>query len=202
MKEVRSAWGFPDEMKSWTWPGQEGKIMQVNVYTRSKQVKLELNGKVIAEQTVPDGSITASFEIPYQPGTLTARGFDEGKENGSSSLSTAGKPFAIRLVPDRKGIKANENDLSYVSVDIVDENGNIVPSVDDLNVTFQLTGNATIAGVGNGNPADMSSFQQNHKKVYQGRGLAIVRPTGKSGIVTLQATAIGLKNGVTQIEIK
>ncbi|MCW3110796.1 MAG: glycoside hydrolase family 2 [Segetibacter sp.] len=202
MKEVRSPWGFPNEMKSWTWPGQEGKKMQVNVYTRSKQVKLELNGKVIAEQTVPAGSTTASFEIPYQPGTLTARGFDEDKENGSSTLSTTGKPVAIRLVADRQTIHADANDLSYVSIEIVDGKGNVVPSVDDLEVTYQLTGDATLAGVGNGNPADMSSFQQNHKKVYQGRGLAILRPTGKIGIVTLQATASGLKNGVTQIEMK
>ena len=73
MKEAIAPWGFPDELKSWTWPGQEGKKMQVHVYTRSKQVKLELNGKVVAEQTVADGTITASFEIEYQPGTLVAK---------------------------------------------------------------------------------------------------------------------------------
>ena len=71
--------------------------MQVDVYTRSKTVKLELNGKIIAEQIVPEGSITATFQIEYQPGTLVAKSFDDGKQTGSSTLSTTGKPFAIRL---------------------------------------------------------------------------------------------------------
>jgi beta-galactosidase len=192
MHEVTSPWGFPDLLKSWTWPGKEGQKMQVQVYTRCKQVKLELNGKIIAEQTVPDGSIIATFDVEYQPGTLVANGFTDGKEIGKSVLSTTGKPVAIRLVPDRKTIKADANDLSFVSVEIIDDKGNVVPSVDDVEVNYQISGNAVIAGVGNGNPADMSGFQQNHKKVYGGRGLVIVRPTGKRGIVTLKATADGL----------
>ena len=201
-KELRSPWGFPDELKSWTWPGHEGKKIGINVYTRSKSVKLELNGKIIAEQTVPDSSITASFEIDYQPGTLIARGFDNGKETGSSILQTTGKPVAVRLVADRSTIKADLNDLSYISVEIIDEKGNVVPYIDDLEITYHLTGNATIAGVGNGNPADMSSFQQNHKKVYQGKGLVILRPNGKTGVVMLKATANGLKDGMVQIRLQ
>lgn len=191
-QEVTSPWGLPDLLKSWTWPGQEGKKIKVQVYTRSKEVKLELNGKTIAEQTVPDGSITASFEVEYQPGTLIARGYDNGKEIGKSVLSTTGKPVAIRLVPDRKRLKADANDLSYVSVEVVDEKGAVVPTTDDMEISFELTGAGRIAGVGNGNPADLSSFQQNHKKVFQGKGLVIIRPNGKSGTILLKATANGL----------
>ncbi len=202
MKEAIAPWGFADEIKSWSWPGQEGKKMQVHVYTRSKKVKLELNGKVIAEQMVPDSSITATFEIAYQPGTLVARSYDDTKETGSSILSTVGKPFAVRLVPDRSTIKADINDLSYVSAEIVDEKGNVVPYVDDIEVTYQLAGNARIAGVGNGSFDDMSSFQQNHKKVNQGRGLVIVKPNGMKGMATLKATAKGLNDGMVQIDMK
>ena len=68
-----------------------------------------------------------------------------------------------------------------------------------MEVTYQLTGNATIAGVGNGNVADMSSFQQNQKKVYQGRGLVIVRPNGAAGKITLKASATGLKSASVEI---
>ncbi|MDO9339888.1 MAG: glycoside hydrolase family 2 TIM barrel-domain containing protein, partial [Bacteroidales bacterium] len=76
-REVVSRWGFPNELKSWNWEGHEGEKMQVNVYTRSKLVKLELNGKPGGEQAVDDSkSITATFEVPYEPGTLTARCFD------------------------------------------------------------------------------------------------------------------------------
>lgn len=202
MKEVIAPWGFPDEMKSWTWPGQEGKKMQVHVYTRSKQVKLELNGKLIAEQILPVGSITASFEITYQPGTLVAKTYDGGKETGENRLSTAGKPAAIRLVADRPAIKSDPNDLSFVSVEIVDDKGNIVPSANGMDINYQLTGVATIAGVGNGEADDMSSFQQHHKKVFRGRGLVIVRPLGSKGTAILKAEAVGLKTGQVQISIK
>ena len=201
-KEVIAAWGMPDELKSWTWPGQEGKKMQVDVYTRSKTVKLELNGKVIAEQTVPEGSITTTFQIEYHSGTLVAKSFDDGKQTGSSTLSTTGKPFAIRLKADRKMIKADPNDLSFIDVEVVDNKGDIVPSVDGLEINFKLTGNATIAAVGNGNPSDMSSFQQHHKQVYQGKAQAIVRPTGMTGTATLTASADGLKGSEIQIVIK
>jgi len=201
-KEVVAPWGFPDELKCWTWPGQEGKMMQVNVYTRSKMVKLELNGKIIAEQTVPEGSITATFQVAYQPGTLIAKSFDNGKQTGSSTLTTAGKPAAIRLVADRSTIKADQNDLSYVSVEVIDDKGNVVPSVDDLDVSFKLTGNASIAGVGNGNPSDMSSFQQNHKMVFEGKALAVIQPEGIKGVATLKAAAKGLKDGSIEIVMK
>ncbi|MGZ3937100.1 MAG: sugar-binding domain-containing protein, partial [Flavisolibacter sp.] len=137
-KEVIATWGMPDELKSWTWPGQEGKKMQVDVYSRSKTVKLELNGKVIAEQTIPEGSITGIFQIEYQPGLLVAKTFDNGKETGASVLSTAGKPVAIRLIADRKKIRADQNDLSFISVEVIDNKGNVVPSVDGLEITFKL----------------------------------------------------------------
>lgn len=202
MKEARSPWGFPDELKSWSWPGQEGKPMQVHVYTRSKRVRLELDGKPIAEQVVPAGTITASFSIPYQPGTLTARGFDGETEEGASSLSTVGKAVAIRLVADRTTIKADAQDLAYVQVELIDEKGQVVPGSADTEVTYQLGGNATLAGVGNGNQADMSSFQQPRKKVYQGSGLAIIRSSHQKGTVTLIATASGLKAGSITLTTK
>jgi beta-galactosidase len=201
MKEFVAPWGFPDELKSWTWPGQDGKIMQVNVYTRSKTVKLELNGKVVAEQAVPEGAITAAFNIEYQPGILVAKCFDNGKETASIKLSTAGKPAAIRLIPDRRIIRADQNDLSFVGVEVIDDQGNVVPSVDGLDIRFQLKGNGAIAGVGNGNSSDMTSFQQNHKTVYQGRAQVIIKPKDGKGVAVLKASAAGLKDGLLNIKI-
>jgi beta-galactosidase len=201
-KEAVATWGFPDEMKSWTWPGREGKKMQVSVYTRSKTVKLELNGKIIAEKAVSAGSVTVAFAVDYHPGTLVAKAFDDGKETGSDTLTTAGKPVALRLVADRQTIAANANDLSFVNVEVIDAKGNIVPAVDGLEVSFAVKGRAAIAAVGNGDPADMSSFQQKHKKIYRGVALAIVRPTGVKGVATLIASANGLKQASTQIIIK
>jgi beta-galactosidase len=202
-KEAISNWGFPDELKSWNWAGQEGKKFMVHVYTRSKQVKLELNGKLVGEQTVDQGkSITATFEVPYAPGKLVARCYDDGKETASQTLETTGKPASIRLVADRNSIRADLNDLSYVRAEIIDSNGNIVPDADEILVNFDVTGNGKVAGVGSGNPRDMSSFQQPGKKAYQGICLAIIRPETTPGKISVRATAEGLKEASLAITAK
>jgi beta-galactosidase len=191
MKEEAAPWGFPDEIRSWSWPGREGKKMQVHVYARGTKVVLELNGKMIAEQPIPPGSITAAFEVEYQPGTLLARVYNGAKETGTCTLKTTGKPAAIRLTADRSSIQPDAGDLSFVRVEIVDADGNVVPYADDMEVSYAITGAGTIAGVGNGRMDDASSFQQNHKKVFHGEGLVITRPTA-SGNITIKATAAGL----------
>jgi beta-galactosidase len=199
--EITSPWGFPDELKSWTWPGHENETFQVHVYTRSQLVKLELNGREIGEQAVnPDKSITATFNVPYEPGILIARSYDtDGNETGADTLITVGEPAAIRLVADRSTIEADRNDLSYVMAEVIDARGNVVPYADDIWINFEISGNGEIAGVGSGSPVDMSSFQQPGKKSWQGRCLAIVRPSGVAGRITLAASADGLEG--TSIEI-
>jgi beta-galactosidase len=198
-KEVDFFYNFPIQLKSWSFPGMEGKKMQVFVYSRSQKVTLELNGKQIGEQTIRPGSITASFDVPYTPGTLIAKSYSDGKQTGADTLNTVGKPFALRLKADRKIIKASRNDLCYVKVEVVDAKGNVVPYADDLLIKYQVTGVGEIAGVGNGNPADMSSFQKPEKKVFHGRGLVIIRPEGKAGKVKLKAETTGLKGAQTMI---
>ncbi len=192
MREASAPWGFPDEIKSWSWPGQGGKKMQVQVYARGTRVALELNGKRIAEENIPPGTITATFEVEYQPGTLTAESYDGEKLTGSASLTTTGKAAAIRLVADRNNIKAGATDLSFVKVEIVDANGNVVPYADDVEVSYSIAGAGIIAGVGNGRMDDASSFQQNHKKVFHGKGLVVIRPNDKKGTITLKAMSNGL----------
>jgi beta-galactosidase len=199
-KEIISGWGFPDELKSWNWKGHEGEKMQVHVYTRSKLVKLELNGKQVGEQAVDDSkSITATFEVPYEPGTLITRCYDNGVETSSETIKTVGKPASIKISADRSTIRADRNDLSYVMIDIVDAEGNLVANADDVQVSFRISGNGEIAGVGSGSPTDMSSFQQPRKKSWQGKCLAIVRPKGAPGKIVLTATAEGLKEAVIEI---
>ncbi len=201
-KEYPGFYGFPDELKCWTWPGHENESLEVRVFTRSQKVKLEVNGKVIAEKTVPAGSITTVFMVPYTPGKLIARCYEGDQEIASQTIATAGKPAALRLKADRNLIKAGENDLAYVGVEIVDDSGNIVPSAADLLVRYHISGNGSIAGVGNGNPGDMSSFQKPEKKVFQGRGQVIVRPDKIAGEITIKAEAEGLKGAVLNIRTR
>ena len=201
-KEVDFFYNFPVQLKSWSFPGQEGKKMLVFVYSRAQKVTLELNGKMIGEQSIDPEKMTARFDVPYTPGILIAKSYTDGKQTGSDTLTTVGKPFAIRLKADRKTIKASRNDLSYVYVDVVDEKGNVVPYVDDLLIKYHVGGAGQIAGLGNGNPADMSGFQLPEKKVFHGRGLVIIRPLGNSGKIILNAMAQGLKSGQITIDCK
>lgn len=201
-REIAGFYGFPDELKSWTWTGRENDSLQVRVFTRSSSVKLELNGKIIAENTLEKGSITATFKVPYVSGKLVARCYDGDKEVASETLTTAGKPVAIRLKADRQTIKASKKDLAYIDIEIIDAAGNVVPSLDDVLVKYKIEGNGKIIAVGNGNPRDMSSFQKPEKKVFQGKGLAIVQPTGKFGEVKIIAQTAGLKLGVLTIKIQ
>jgi beta-galactosidase len=203
MKEFVSPWGWPDELKSWSWPGHEGEKMLVHVYTRSKMVRLELNGKMIGEQAV-DGekSITATFEVPYEPGTLIAHCFDDGKETASQSIKTVGKPAAIRLTADRGTIRADRNDLAYIITEVVDNDGNVIPWADDVTINFEISGQGKLAGTGNGNPADMASFQQPVRKTYMGTCLVIARPGSTPGYIHIKANAAGLKEGLVDVTVK
>ena len=200
--DLKGFYDFPDELKSWTWTGHENDSLEVRVFTRSEKVKLELNGKLIDERTLEKGSITATFKVPYSAGKLVAYCYDGDKEIASETLTTAGKPVAIRLKADRNIINASKNDLAFIAVEVIDEAGNVVPSIDDILAKFKVEGNGKIIGVGNGNPRDMSSFQKPEKKVFQGRGLAIVQPNEKAGKITVKATALGLKEDTVTIKVR
>jgi Beta-galactosidase/beta-glucuronidase len=194
MKYYVSEWGWPNELKSWSWPGVHGDTLQVHVYSKCKTIQLELNGRIVGCQDRPDSSITTTFRIPYEPGTLVATGYESGKFIAESILKTVGEPFGIRLNADRNTIKANGKDLSYVAVEVVDMEGNVVPYVDDLEIKYSVEGNGELVGVGNGNPTDISSFQQPIKKVFHGKGLVILRANGKNGNIYLKASGDGLKS--------
>jgi beta-galactosidase len=197
-----SGWGWPDETRSWNWAGREGKPLQVAVYSRCDTVRLELNGKVIGEKPVSAATkLTTKFDVPYQPGELRAIGLINGKAVASVSLRTAGEPKEIRLTADRSAIHADRNDLSYVTVEVVDQNGIVVPTA-AMPIHFTISGAGELAATGSSAPNDDSSFHAPLRKTYQGRALAILRPTGAAGKITLKAEADGLKSATTNIQTK
>jgi beta-galactosidase len=197
-----SGWGWPDETRSWNWPGREGKPLQVAVYSRCESVRLELNGKVIGEKPVSAATkLTARFDVPYQPGELRAIGLINGKEVAKTTLKTAGPAKELRLTADRADIRADRDDLSYVTVEIVDQRGVVVPNA-EIPVRFTVTGAGELAAIGSSAPNDAASFRLPLRKTYQGRALTILRPTGEAGKITLKAEADGLKSATIVIRIK
>ncbi|MDN3706717.1 glycoside hydrolase family 2 TIM barrel-domain containing protein [Myroides ceti] len=202
MLEQTTDWGWPDEWPSWTWQGSEGKKLQVRVFTKGDRVKLELNGKLIGESPVSDRSeFIAAFQVPYQAGELKATAYSKGKEIGSRTLRSAGRPVAVRLTADRSEIRPDRNDLSFIKVEVVDQNGLLVPT-DGIKFKFSLSGEGELAATGNGNPVDMESVNSTTVASWKGRAQAIIRPNGKKGLVTLKASADNISEGRIQILIK
>jgi beta-galactosidase len=200
-RETVSGWGWPDELASWTWPGNESKLMQVNVYSRCDSVRLELNGKEIGSQQINGGRLTARFEVPYAAGELKAVGLKNGKIVATKILRTVNPARKVRLTVDRSTIRADREDLAFVTVEITDAAGNLVPDATNL-VHFKLTGPGELAAVGSGAPDVMESFRQPQHTEWHGRALAILRPLGATGKLTLRAEADGLSAGEVTVRIK
>ncbi|WP_346854539.1 glycoside hydrolase family 2 TIM barrel-domain containing protein [uncultured Draconibacterium sp.] len=200
-KEITSPWGFPDVIKSWNWEGYEGEKMIVQVYSRGEKVRLELNGEVVGEQIIDDSkSIVATFEVPYEPGELTAYCIENGKEVGEETIKTVGRPSALRLTADQTSIINDKKDLSYVMVEILDSDGNLVANADDVVVNFEVSENGEIVAAGSGDPTDLSGFNQPFKKSWHGKCLAIVRSKGNSNNkMVLTANAEALESSTIEI---
>lgn len=202
MQEVVSYWGWPDEQQSWNWAGNEGKKLQVNVYSNYPEVRLELNGKALGTKPVsPETKLTATFEVPYEAGELKAVALKDGKEVESKILKTTGKPAKIRLVADRSEIKADRNDLSYITVEVTDENDELVPDA-TLSVQFSVSGAGKLAAVENGNPTDVKSFQSPRVTSFKGKCLAILRPAGTAGEIKLKAESEGLQGSEISVQAR
>lgn len=200
--EVLSWWGWPDETQSWNWQGQEGKPLQVSVYSRCETVRLEVNGKLIGEKPVSAATkLTAKFDVPYAPGELRAFGLIGGKVVEQVTLKTAGTPKKLKLTADRATIRADRNDLSYVTVEVVDAEGQRVPNAENL-VRFSVSGAGELAAQGSGVPNEPASFRAPVRKAFQGRCLAILRPLGTPGEIKLQAMADGFPTSEITVSAK
>ena len=190
--ETLASWGWVDELRSWTWPGVEGKPLNVRVYTAGDQVKLFLNGKEIGSKPVPESAqLMAEFPVPYAEGELRAVAFKDGGQIAALAFKTVGKPARLRLSADRSTIRASRNDLAFVTVEMLDATGATIP--DGVRaVDFHIEGVGELAAAGNANPKDVTSFHQSACRTYRGKCIAILRPTGHEGTVILRAASAGL----------
>ena len=191
-----SYWGWPEEYPEWNWKGNENKPLQVNVYTRYPVVRLYLNGQLRDEK--PVSKYTATFSVNYSPGELKAVGVESGKETKSVLLRTTGAPATIRLTPDRLQLANSRNDLSYIRIELTDEEGQTVPDA-DCRIRLSVSGPGEIAASGNASATDMESFRSLTPKTFRGKALAIIRPTGQLGKIRFNVTAEGLPE--TSVEI-
>jgi beta-galactosidase len=180
----------------WNW--QQGETVDVWAYFNGDEVELFLNGKSLGTRRKTGDDLHVAWRVPYLPGTLKAVSRKNGKIVLTEEIRTAEQPAKIILVPDRRIIKADSSDLSFVTVKIVDKNGTVVPHADNL-VNFQLSGEGLLAGVDNGSQISHESFKANHRQAFHGLCLAVIRSKGRAGRMVLKATAAGL--APTSVEI-
>ena len=201
-KIIAVGWATYPTLPSWTWPGQEGKELQVEVYSGAEKVRLYLNDKLIGEQpTGREQEFKAVFSVPYSAGVLKAVGVRGERAVAESVLTTTGKPVGLRLIADRRVVQANGEDLSFVTVEAVDAEGHVRTDADSL-VQFTINGPGLIAAVGNGDAEDPASYQGTQRKLYQGRALVVVRTTKNAGKIQLSAATAGISAGRVEIEAK
>lgn len=219
----RSHWNKDAEtlhiLPHWTWPGREGENTPVFVYTNYPSAELFINGKSYGKKTKDlsvtvfnsaDSASTADLtrlkryrlmwmDVNYEPGTVKVVAYDkDGKAVAEKEIHTAGKPYAIELEPDRTTIAADGKDLSFVTVRVVDKDGNLCP-VADNEIKFKVKGAGTYCAGANGNPVSLESFQKPQMKVFSGMMTAIVRSSEKPGTIELEATSKGLKKCTVKI---
>jgi beta-galactosidase len=199
--EVISRWGWSDELRSWTWPGYEGRKLNVRVYSTGDQVRLLLNGKEIGAKPVSaETQLKAEFEVPYAAGELKAVALVGGKPIAELAFKTAGPPAALRMKADRPSIRRDRNDLCFVTLEVLDKAGELVPDA-TVPVSFSISGAAALEAVGTANPKDVWSFRRPRPRTFHGKCLAIVRPNGAAGSVTLRAQAEGLSSATITIQV-
>ena len=172
---------------------KEGDVVDVWAYTNCDEVELFLNGKSLGVKRKSAEDLHLMWSVPFTPGTLKA----DGKKNGKVILNTidksAGTPEIISLIPDRDNISADGQDLSFVTVKVVDKDSTLIPYADNL-INFKISGPGKIVGVDNGSETSHEPFKADYRKAFNGLCLVVIQSNKNSGRITLTASSDGLKS--------
>ena len=187
----KSPWAWSNSISSWTWPQHVGSPIIVEIYSDAPEVELSLNGVSLGRQ--PAGAehrFRTEYELHYEPGVLEAVAWRDGKPAERTELRSAGDPVGLALRADRVEVDADSSDLSFVDIEIIDVDGAKVTAA-DRPVRVTLEGPGTLAGLASGRPDTEERFDADRCTTFDGRCLAVIRPTG-SGTISLRVTADGL----------
>lgn len=208
----RSVWNKEAEtlhiLPHWNWEGREGEKTPVSVYTNYPSAELFINGKSYGRQTKhKNGTVENRYRLMwhdavYQPGEVRVVAYDEqGNPVAEKTVRTAGKPHHIELVTDCSSLQADGKDLAYVTLRIVDKDGNLCPN-DGRLVSFKVKGTGKYRASANGDPTCLDLFHKPEMHAFGGMLTVIVQSGEKTGEIELQATAKGIKTGTIRIPVK
>lgn len=174
----------------WNW--KKGQMIDIwAYYNNADEVELYLNDVSLGKRSKQGEDMHVVWRVKYEPGTLKAVSRKAGKTVLTKEIKTAGTPVAARLTADRNEIKANGKDLSFVTVELLDKDGNLCPLADQL-VKFTIKGEGFIAGTDNGDQNDHNSLKKPERHLFFGKCLAIVQNSGKTGDIVLKVEVEGL----------
>ncbi|KAK2756776.1 hypothetical protein FQN54_005222 [Arachnomyces sp. PD_36] len=184
----------------WNWPDRVGKVTPVHVFSAADEAELFLNDRSLGNQTTEASNYRFRWDnVVYQPGELRVVTYKNGTEWATSTVRTTGNATELRLTPDRTSIEADGNDLSFITAEVVDSDGNVVPTA-DYTISFSLSGPGEIVATDNGDQADMVSFASKERSAFSGLALVIVRAkAGSKGLIRVTATGAGLLDGHTVV---
>jgi beta-galactosidase len=185
---------FAHILPHWTWPGREGKVTPVHVFSSADEAELFLNGRSLGRKK--RGGYEYRFrwdDVKYEPGELKVVSYKRGKKWAIATIKTAGNAAHLQLTADRREIRADGSDLSFVTLKVLDKEGNLVPQANN-NITFSIYGPAEIVATDNGDPTDLVAFPSKARKAFSGMALVIIRSKSKQpGKLILTAKAPNMK---------
>ena len=219
----RSIWNKRDNtlhvLPHWTWPGREGENTPVFVYTNYPEAELFVNGKSYGKQRKLTSDEARALQgkdslwlqrryrlmwtdVPYEPGELKVVAYDNsGKKVEEKTVRTAGKPHHLEVVADRTALSADGKDLAYITVRVVDKDGNLCPA-DDRLVSFTVKGAGSFRAAANGDATCLDLFHLPRMHAFSGQLTAIVQSGAESGNLVFEAKAKGVKAGKLTLEVK
>lgn len=219
----RSIWNKRDNtlhvLPHWTWPGREGENTPVFVYTNYPEAELFVNGKSYGKQRKLTADEARALQgkdslwlqrryrlmwtdVPYEPGELKVVAYDNsGKKVEEKTVRTAGKPHHLEVVADRTALSADGKDLAYITVRVVDKDGNLCPA-DDRLVSFTVKGAGSFRAAANGDATCLDLFHLPRMHAFSGQLTAIVQSGAESGNLVFEAKANGVKAGKLTLEVK
>lgn len=189
----------------WNWEGKEGTVVPVYVYTNYPAAEIFINGKSYGRKSFEPDSLLDSYRLRwnntlYKPGTLKVIAYDSlGLPADSQIVHTAGKADKILLQTNQSDIKANGEDIIFVTVSVADKNGNICPMADNL-IKFEVSGAASIKAVGNGNPGNMRSFASRQVNAFNGKCMLMLQCHEKEGSIHIKAVSSGLNDATLELK--
>lgn len=207
----RSQWNKTDAtlhvLPHWTWPGHEGKVLPVFVYTSYPEAELFVNGRSQGRRAKNDSTLINRYRlmwnnVVYRPGEIKVVAYNtDGTKADEKTIRTAGRPHHLVVTANRDSLTANGDDLVYFTVSVADKDGNPVPD-DERLVRFSVDGAGTFEATANGDPTCLMPFQNPEMKLFSGAATAIARSGLAPGSLRFKVSAKGVKGTTVEIPVK